>query len=143
MRYMCSVIMQVSPTTKYPILSHSSANFTVQLSHILTNNLNVKALVGLIYVCMMTQLCFTHLHLFFKKIDIFFWTLWGENSFYNFVIYFWTNSLYTISNLTPYGKTFGLINIYWIGQNNRLYEGLSPLIHYNVVSHTCNVEEKF
>ena len=94
-----------------PVLS-TTANFIDQLSRILTNNLNLKAPVWWIYVCMMTQFCFTHLHLCFKKIAIFFWTLWEKNSFLNIFLFLWTNSLYTTSKLTPYRKIFSVIYIY-------------------------------
>ena len=88
------------------VLSPITANVIDQLSPILTNNLNLKAPIWYIYVCMITQSYFMHLHLCLEKIDIFFWTLWGNNSFSNMFIFLWTDSLYTVSKLTAYRKSF-------------------------------------
>ena len=69
--YICQVIIQVSPTKTYmyysdsdDVISPTTSIFIGQLSRILTKNLKFKAPISKIYVCMLTQCDFIHLHLY-------------------------------------------------------------------------------
>ena len=62
--YICQVIIQVSPNQDISVLSPTTAIFIDQLSRILTTNLKFMAPISKIYVCMLTQCDFIHLHLY-------------------------------------------------------------------------------
>ena len=97
------MIIQVLPGCWY--LNYNTTNRTKPVTPcLLTNNLDLKGLIWQLYVCMTTQCCFMTLHLCFKKIDIFSWTLWKK--VFQMFHMFRPNSWYTILQLIPYRKIF-------------------------------------
>ena len=88
-----------------PVLASITANCIGQFSRILTNNLNVKAPID---ICVYDDTVLFHTPPSLVKKDTYsFSVLCGENNCCsNFFMFSRTDSLYTISKLTPYRRIF-------------------------------------